>query len=102
MKQLVRVEYSNNGLRELVAAGRWWREHHPANETAFDDELSAAVALLKQFPESAPLAQMRVFRGARLKVLLETGHLLVFRYAKSTRLITVVAVRASKATPQRP
>lgn len=102
MKRVVRVEYSTNGLRDLVAAASWWREHRPASERAFDDEFIAAVEMLKLFPESARPAQMRAYTGARVKVLPTTGHLLVYRYAKSSRVLTVLAIRPARATEERP
>jgi plasmid stabilization system protein ParE len=102
MKKPNRVEYSRDGFRDLIAVARWWREHHPSNEDAFDVEYAAAIELLKQFPEAARIALMRRYKGARVKVLVETGHLVVYRYAKATNLVTVVAVRASRATPEKP
>ena len=102
MKKPTRVDYSRNGFRELVAAARWWRDHHPSKADAFDVEYAAAIDLLKQFPETAPIALLRRYKGARVRALLDTGHLVVYRYAKTANLITVVAVRASKATAERP
>ena len=101
-KKPVHVEFSNKGLRDLIAVGRWWREHHPQRTTLFDDEMQAAIAFLEHFPEGAPLARTRRHQNARLKVLVETGHLVFYRYAKAKARITIIGVYASKATALRP
>jgi hypothetical protein len=62
MKRPIRVEYSRDGFRDLIATGRWWREHHPSNEDAFDVEYAAAIELLKQVPEAARTALMRRYK----------------------------------------
>ena len=102
MKQPIRVEFSKVGFRDLLAMTRDWQEHHPARPNAFEDEFAAAIELLTQFPEGAPIATLRRHKGARLKVLVGTGHLLLYRYTKKTKVILVLAIGASRATDQRP
>ena len=101
-KKPVRVEYSRPGFRDLIACGRWWREHHSSRSNALDDEFEAAIAFLKLNPEGAPQTQTRRYNDARSKVLLETGHVVIYRYLKSTRVILILGVFPSKAMPQRP
>ena len=101
-KKLVRVDYSRPGFRDLIACGRWWREHHPSTSKAFDDEYEAAIAFLKLNPEGAPATQTRRYKDARSKVLTATGHVVIYRYSSSTRVLLILGVFASKAMPQRP
>jgi plasmid stabilization system protein ParE len=97
-----RVEFSKVGFRDLLATTRNWQEHHPARANAFEEEFTGALELLMQFPESAPLATLRRNKGLRLRVLVETGHLVLYRYTKKTQVILVLAVSATRATAQRP
>ena len=101
-KKPVHVEFSRDGLRDLIAVGRWWREHHPARPGRFDDEMATTIAFLEQTPEGAQIALTRRYKNARVRVLRDTGHLVVYRYAKTKRVVTILAVRASKATAERP
>ncbi len=101
-KKLVRVDYSRRGFRDLIACSRWWREHHPSTSKQFDEEYEAAIAFLKLNPEGAPATQTPRYKHARSKVLIETGHVVVYRYTNSTRVILILGVLASNAMPQRP
>jgi len=44
----------------------------------------------------------RRYRHARSKFLLETGHVVIYRYTKATRSILILGVFPSKAMTQRP
>ncbi len=74
--------------------------HHPSRPTAFDDELARVTELILLFPDSSPAVRGLLYKDARVRVLVETGHLLVYRHRGN--LITVLAVLASRATAQRP
>jgi len=101
-KKPVRIDYSRPGFRDVIACSRWWREHHPSTSNAFDDEFEGAMAFLKLNPEGGPATYTRLYKDARSKVLVETGHVVIYRYTKSTRLVLVLRVFPSRAMPQRP
>ncbi len=102
MKRPVTVRFSNSALGEMLAIDRWWRLHHPANSSGFDDEMTDTMAFLERTPEGAPIAQSQKHKRARVKVMTQTGHLVVYWYAKKTKTVTITAVVAAKATSQRP
>lgn len=96
----VQVRLSKSAVRDMLDLGIWWRTHHPGKPDLFGKEFEAAVQLLRQFPEAAPPARTKRYKGARVRVLIETGHLVVYRY--SDRTVTVLGVFASRATSARP
>jgi plasmid stabilization system protein ParE len=96
----VSVRVSKRALQDIFDLDLWWRRHHPSKPDRFDEELTATIALLRQFPESAPRALTKSYKNARVRVLVETGHLVVYRYADRT--VGILRIFASKASPQRP
>lgn len=102
MKRVIRVEFTKVGFSDFLAVMRNWQEHHPSRANAFEEEFTAAIELLQRFPESAPISTLRRYKSARLKVLVDTGHLLLYRYSKKTGVLLVLAIGASRATPQHP
>jgi plasmid stabilization system protein ParE len=97
----VEVIYSPRGAQDAVACAVWWIEHHPEKPNAFDDELTKTVALIKQFPEAAPRGQIKKYKTGRVRVMAETGHLVVYRIKKKS-LVEIAAVLASRKTGTTP
>ena len=84
----------------MLTATIGWAKHHPSRPTAFDDELVKALELIELFPDSAPRTTGKLYKSSRVKVLVETGHLLVYR--RRGNIVKILAVLASQATPERP
>lgn len=96
----VSVRLSKHALQDMLDLDIWWRRHHPTKPGQFDEELTATIALLRQFPEIAPRALTKSYKNARVRVLVETGHLVVYRYVDRT--VSILRIFASKASSQRP
>lgn len=84
----------------MLTATIGWAQHHPSRPTAFDDELVKALELIELFPDLAPRATGNQYKNSRVKTLLETGHLLVYR--RRGNIVKVLAILASRSTPERP
>lgn len=97
----VTVRFARTAERDILNASIWWRLNRTASPDLFDQELANALALLKTFPEAGERARTRRFKNARVVVLPETGHLLVYRRETKLRL-RVLALFGSKKTPTRP
>jgi plasmid stabilization system protein ParE len=95
------VRWSARAARDVVACALWWVSHHSQNVEAFDNELETSLTLIREFPESSPRGRLKTYKTARVRVMAETGHLLVYR-VKSRSEVEIVAVLASRKTATRP
>jgi plasmid stabilization system protein ParE len=102
MTKRVRITFTSSALRDTLELSRSWVIHHPSKVDAFDEELGLAVQLLEAQPEAAPRTLAGNYKNGRVKVMIKTGHLIVYRYARSSRVITILRVLAARATPERP
>lgn len=98
---MIEVVFSKTADRQVFDAVVRWSAHHPQRPNLLDDELQRAVALIREHPEIGPPARTRRFKRARVLVLQESGHLLVYRRVTKKR-VRVVGLYASRATPERP
>jgi plasmid stabilization system protein ParE len=96
----IELRFAARARSDILDRSLWWASHHPSKPDAFERELVKALELLEQFPESAPRVVGVRYKHARVRVLVETEHLLVYRYRG--RSVTVLAVLASRATAERP
>ena len=95
-----KIVASPRAQKDIVNCSVWWMNHHTSRPTAFDDELARVTELILLFPDSSPAARGVRYKDARVRVLVETGHLLIYR--RRGEFITVLAVLASRAAAQRP
>ena len=98
---MIEVVFSKTAERHVLDAIIRWSVHHPQRPNLLDDELQRAVALIKEHPDVGPPARTRRFKRARVLVLRESEHLLVYRRVTRER-VRVVGLYASRATPDRP
>jgi plasmid stabilization system protein ParE len=88
----VRVEFAARALTEIDRAARWWRDHRPDTRKLFDDELLAAVELLKSAPgvgASYPEPRRREVRRVMLR---KTGYHLYYRPDPDAGRLLVLSV----------
>lgn len=97
----ITVRFARAAERDILNESIWWRTNRPARADLFDDELARAVALLRTFPDSGERARTRKYQNARVVVLKETGHLLVYRRETRTR-VRILALFSSQKTATRP
>ncbi len=97
----IAVCFARTAERDILNESIWWRTNRPANPELFDEDLARAVALLRTFPDAGERARTRRYKRARVIVLTETGHLLVYRRETKTR-VRVLALFGSKKTETRP
>jgi plasmid stabilization system protein ParE len=97
----VEIRWSTRAERDVVACAIWWLSHHSQNVAAFDNELAESLTLIRQFPESSPRGRLKRYKTARVRVMAETGYLLVYR-VKGKNDVEIVAVLASRKTANRP
>jgi hypothetical protein len=96
----IELRFAARARKDILDNSIWWAKHHPSRPLAFDDELTKAFELIELFPESAPRVMGTRYKHARVRTLVETGHLLVYR--PRGRIVTVLAVLVSRATAERP
>ena len=96
----IELRFAPRARKDILDNSIWWARHHPSRHLAFDDELTKALELIELFPDIAPRVMGTRYKHARVRVLLETGHLLVYRHRG--RIVTVLAVLVSRATVERP
>ena len=94
------IRFAPGAFRDTCAAATWWRTHREAHPDLFDEELRKALDFIRLFPEASPKARTRRYRGARVRVMKETGHLVVYRYSGASA--EILAVLVSKKTSTRP
>jgi plasmid stabilization system protein ParE len=99
---MTELRFSKHADRDIDSAGIWWRTNRPLAPDLFDDELERVVKIIKTFPDVGMRSITRRYaRGARVMVLPDTGHLLVYRRETKTR-VRILALLVSKKTIVRP
>lgn len=87
-----RVSTAPRALAQLLAAGRWWREHRPSATNLLDTEIAAAYALLARMPEAGRRFPTRKRRGVRRLLLRRSKFHVYYIYFGRRNEVLVVAV----------
>lgn len=95
------VRFARAAERDILDATIWWRTNRTLNPWLFERELAKAIELLELFPNAGERARTRRFKQARVMVLPDTGHIIVYRCEGKARVL-ILRLYASRATPVRP
>ena len=98
---MIEVRFSKTAAQHIIDAAINWRTHHPQKPELFNEELQRAIDLLERHPEIGPRARTKRYKEARVLVMRETEHLLVYR-RETKRRLRILALHPSRATPERP
>lgn len=97
----VAVRFARAAERQILDATIWSIANRAASPALFETELASALALIKTFPDAGERARTRRYKNARVVVLPETGHLLVYR-RETKRRVRILALLGSRKTSPRP
>ena len=75
----MRLELAPRAVREAERHARWWREHRPDARFLFDDELRAALDLIRGSPEVGLVYQAQPGRLHRRVLMPKTRYHVYYR-----------------------
>jgi hypothetical protein len=80
---------------EILSRKRWWRANRPKAPGRFDEELSEALARIRDSPDSFPVFSERDGRTVRRCLLSKTRCHLYFEVVPSQSAILLLAARGA-------
>ncbi len=86
------VETTPEADAQAEAAERWWRENRPLAPNRFIDELSAALRLLSDSPETGRRVKRRRIPGLRRLLLPVTRYHLYYVYVLKRARVYVISI----------
>lgn len=88
----MKVRFSPRAQQRVRIVAKWWRENRPSAPTLFDEELDAAIEMLKNRPSIGAVYQMRGGEIVRRTLLKKSAQHVYYSVDDANGVIVIYSV----------